>query len=171
MFRKLLPVLLLCIGIAGGLGAGIALRPTSDAAAHTETDTPRKKEQAPERHKAPASDGHDVQDGTDKEYVKLNNQFIIPILRSDVVASLVVLSLSIEVDASQTELIYSREPKLRDAFLQVLFDHANMGGFNGEFTNATTMDILRMSLTEVAQSTIGNAVSNVLITEIARQDS
>ena len=171
MFRKLIPVLLLCIGIAGGVGAGVALRPASDTAAHTETDTPRKKDRAPVGHETPAADGHDVQEGTDKEYVKLNNQFIIPILRSDVVASLVVLSLSIEVDASQTELIYSREPKLRDAFLQVLFDHANMGGFNGEFTNANTMDILRMSLTEAAQSTIGNAVSNVLITEIARQDS
>mgnify|MGYP000498233799 CR=1 FL=1 len=54
---------------------------------------------------------------------------------------------------------------------QVLFDHANIGGFKGAFTDANTMAILRRALLETARKTLGNDVSDVLITEIARQDA
>ncbi len=56
-------------------------------------------------------------------------------------------------------------------FLQVLFDHANAGGFNGAFTSSTNMDVLRQSLLETAQAVIGKSVRNVLIVDIVRQDS
>ena len=69
------------------------------------------------------------------EYVKLNNQFVVPVVEDGRVAAMVVLSLSLEVEAGNTEAVYQREPKLRDAFLQVLFDHANVGGFCGSFTD------------------------------------
>jgi hypothetical protein len=59
---------------------------------------------------------------------------------------------------------------LRDAFLQELFDHANMGGFAGEFTGSNNMDVLRAALTEVAQRVLGDLAHGVLITGIARQD-
>ena len=66
--------------------------------------------------------------------------------------------------------IYSKEPKLRDSFLQVLFDHANIGGFDGAFTNANNLAVLRGALREVAQKDMGDQVTDVLIVEIARQD-
>ncbi len=68
------------------------------------------------------------------EYVKLNNQFVVLVMEGAEIQSLVILSLSVEVAAGQAELVYAREPKLRDTFLRVLFDHANMGGFDGPFT-------------------------------------
>jgi len=105
------------------------------------------------------------------EYVKLNNQFVVPVVARDMVTALVVMSLSVEIEPGRAENVYRHEPKLRDSFLQVLFDHANMGGFKGEFTNANNMDVLRAALTDVARATLGNLVKGVLITDIARQDS
>lgn len=105
------------------------------------------------------------------EYVKLNNQFVVPLMAGGRVNSMVVLSLSIEITSDATEYVYAREPKIRDAFLQVLFDHANAGGFGGSFTDGLNLDLVRQALTETARKIIGDSVKDVLITEIARQDS
>lgn len=167
MLRKLLPLLLLLVGLGGGVGAGLALRPAqpeddkAHAAAPVKADT-----------YATAGDTHDSEapGGPALEYVKLNNQFVVPVVHDELVDSLVVMSLSIEVEAGLTGTVYEREPKLRDGFLQVLFDHANMGGFEGEFTNSNNMDVLRGALTEVAQDILGKGVTSILITDLARQD-
>jgi hypothetical protein len=81
-----------------------------------------------------------------------------------------VLSLSVETAAGHTSEIYDREPKLRDVLLQALFNHANRGGFDGEFTKARNMDVLRLALAEAASEVLGDAILGILITEIARQD-
>ena len=82
----------------------------------------------------------------------------------EVLVSMVVLSLSLEVATGKSEDIYSREPKLRDAFLQVLFDHANTGGFSGSFTDGSNLIVLRTSLKEAAALVLGSSVNDVLIT-------
>lgn len=152
MIRKLLPVLLALLGLGAGLGAGLALRPEADHTAEPAPEQDAKPETAP-------------------DYVKLNNQFVVPILEGGRVTAMVVLSLSLEVQAGQTEAVYNREPKIRDAFLQVLFDHANSGGFRGSFTDGSNLVLLRQALTEKAAAILGPTVTDVLITEIARQDS
>jgi len=167
MLRKLLPALLGLTGLAGGLGAGYYFRPVdqsttaSDGHAETTEDT--------EGHET--QDGHGEAEETGPEFVKMNNQFVVPVVDRGRVAAMVVLSLSLEVEAGNTEAVYAREPKLRDAFLQVLFDHANMGGFSGSFTDGSNLVVLRTGLTEAARMVMGSVVSDVLITDIARQDS
>ncbi|WP_417242196.1 flagellar basal body-associated FliL family protein [Celeribacter sp.] len=104
------------------------------------------------------------------EYVKLNNQFVIPDMEDGQVAAMVVLSISLETLPNAREKIYAQEPKLRDAFLQVLFDHANIGGFKGSFTETTKMQSLRASLLEVAAAILGDDIESVLVTDIVRQD-
>ncbi len=155
MLRKLLPVLLALFGLGAGLGAGLFLRPV------------------PEEGASPAEEEHSEgeEEALPPDYVKLNNQFVVPILDEGRVVSLVVLSLSLEVAAGNTETVYAREPKIRDAFLQVLFDHANTGGFRGSFTDGSNLVLLREALTEKAIGVLGPVVTDVLITEIARQDS
>jgi predicted Zn-dependent protease with MMP-like domain len=54
--------------------------------------------------------------------------------------------------------------------LQVLFYHANIGGFECAFTSGERMDILRSALLDAAHGVLGDQVNDVLITEIARQD-
>jgi flagellar protein FliL len=83
---------------------------------------------------------------------------------------MVILSLSLEVTTGSTEAIFQREPKLRDVFLQVLFDHANAGGFKGSFTDGSNMIVLRRALLETAKATMGDIVKDVLIVDIVRQD-
>lgn len=175
MIRKLIPVLLALLGLGAGVGAGFALRPAGDAPpAEGHGEEAAADAHAPEGHGAesPAEAGHDAgaEEGA-PEYVKLNNQFVVPVLEGGRVVSMVILSLNLEVGTGQSEAIYAREPKLRDAFLQVLFDHANAGGFRGSFTDGSNMVILRRALLEKARTVAGEAVLDVLISDIARQDA
>ena len=87
------------------------------------------------------------------------------------VSSLIVMSLSIEVTPGLAERVYDIEPKLRDGFLQVLFDHANSGGFDGSFTDGASLILLRQALNETARRIFGKEVTDVLILSIVRQDS
>jgi flagellar basal body-associated protein FliL len=144
--RKLLPVLLALIGLAAGGGVGLVLHPAPE---------PTEPAEAPE---------------VMPDYLKLANQFVVPLLSDGQVTAMVILSLSLEIAPGSTEQIYAREPKLRDAFLQVMFEHANMGGFAGDFTEATALEPLRQALREAAISTLGDVVSDVLISDIVRQD-
>ena len=164
--KKLLPFLLPVIGIAAGIGAGLMLKPSPVPIPADNHQITQDAHPAPEH----SSDTHGTDHVEEPEYVKLNNQFIVPVIEDDEVSSIVVLSLSLEVTAGNIESIYAREPKLRDSFLQVLFDHSNMGGFHGSFTDASKMTSLRRSLLAVAQKAVGDLVSDVLITDLARQD-
>lgn len=163
MLLKLLPVLMLVLGVGAGAGAGLFLAPKPDPDAHD----------GPEMAKNADDDTHDEAEADQPvtDFVKLNNQFVIPIIQKERVTSLVVLSLSIETRIAMSDVVHSREPKLRDAFLRVLFDHANMGGFNGSFTQSDMLGILRSSLADVARKELGPDVESVLITDISRQDT
>lgn len=167
--RKLLPVILALMGLGAGVGAGLALRPAAEETGHA-------AEAAADDHAqdaAPAADHGDPAENAGKsfDYAKLNNQFVVPVLADGRVVALVVMTMSIEVTTGATETVYAREPKLRDGFLVVLFDHAAAGGFDGEFTAPTKMAPLRQALTEEARRVLGPIVNDVLIQDIVRQDS
>lgn len=162
--KKLLPLILIILGIGGGAGAGLALRPKpmpEDMANPCGDAVAPEKAEDPEEEVLPE----------DREYVKLNNQFIVPVVAEGRVDALVVMSLSVEVKLGARETVFLREPKIRDLFLQEMFDHANQGGFKGAFTNSNTLDVLRNSLKEAGRQVLGDQLLDVLITDIARQDS
>lgn len=203
MLSKLLPILLALIGLGGGVGAGLALRPTpqdhpaepghgaeatAEAGAHGEAgadadtggladgghatgEAAAKPSDLPPGHAASGEkDSAEEGETASHDYVKLNNQFVIPVVEDGRVSAMVILSLSLEVTIGNTETVYAREPKLRDTLLQVLFDHANTGGFRGAFTESNNMVVLRDALREAAIKTLGSLVSDVLIIDMARQD-
>lgn len=156
---KLLPILLLIVGAAAGGGAGLMLKPEPLEECVDDACEATALEEAPE----PESD-------VEPTYVAMKNQFVVPVIQDAKVKSLVVLSLSLETTSEDTEIVFSREPKLRDVFLRALFDHAHIGGFDGAFTESGRLSILRVALLEAAQSVIGNDVSDILITDIVRQE-
>ncbi len=162
---KIIPIIMVVLGISGGIGAGLALRPAP--AEYSEMPNPCG-EVTSQTHASGAEKM--AEEPSDLEYVKLNNQFVVPVVSTNRVDALIVVSLSVEVPQGRKEEIYAREPKLRDAFLQVFFDHANMGGFKGTFTNSNNMDILRRALLETAHDIGGDLITDVLIMDIARQD-
>ena len=151
--RKLLPLILALIGLGIGIGAGIFLRPAPS------TEEMAQEEIEPEEPVEPP------------EFVKLSNQFIIPVLSEGRIESMVIMSINLEVTAGSTEAVFAQEPKLRDAFLQTLFDHANAGGFRGSFTDGANMVNLRKALKEVADQILRDMVKDILIVDIGRQDT
>ncbi len=159
---KLLPIVFLVAGLAAGVGAGIALTPSGKAEDHVDAP-PKPKADGPEPGKGDAPDAH--------EYLKLTKQFVVPVVADDAISALVTMSLSLEVRPGIAEAFYEVEPKLRDRFLQVLFDHANSGGFDGAFTRSDNLAALRKALLEVAQKDLGQDVSQVLIMSVSRQDT
>ncbi len=190
--KKLLPIILLLLGGGGGVAAGYFLRPPpvpADVALAPCADAGGTCPPAPsgsaEANAPPPPTGHTpeaapvaeggaatatAQEGASgPEYVALQRQMIVPIVDEEQVISLVVLSLSIEVEAGFSAEVYDREPKLRDAFLQVLFRHANTGGFSGDFTSGEKMADLRRALNSAAAQALGPIAIQVLVTDIMRQ--
>jgi hypothetical protein len=157
MMSKLIPLAMLAVGFGAGAATAFFSGPTGADQGEQKPDAlqPTEEKARPEK----------------SEFIKLSNQFVVPIILNEKVSSLVVLSLSLETVPGMREAIYEREPKLRDAILQVLFDHSNMGGFTGAFTKSNSLDLLRTSLREIVQMEFDKGVIEVLITDIARQDN
>lgn len=164
---KILPILLALIGLGGGVGAGLLLRPEPEVV----EITPCGDLGTDVRHAA-VPDGEEAieNDAATGDFIKMNNQFVVPVIADGQVSALVVMSLNLEVKAGSTEKFYQREPRLRSEFLDVLFAHSNVGGFDGVFTDSAKLSSLRKALKEVAVRTMGNSVIDVLITDFVRQD-
>lgn len=165
---KILPVILALIGVGTGIGAGVLLKSDPETQHGDVADCTPQTNEGGHADQAPV----EIKQGEEvpPEYVKMNNQFVIPILNDGKMSALVVMSISLEVRPGGKEATFQREPKLRDAFNQVLFDYANSGGFDGVFTNSNNMVVLRDSLYEVAQKVAGPIVQDILINDIVRQD-
>ncbi|MBN8292978.1 flagellar basal body-associated protein FliL [Rhodobacter sp. NTK016B] len=180
MIRKLLPVLLLVLGLGLGAGVGIFLKPAPSAeAAHAVADTGHGAPEAEGGHGAEGSDGHgDAASGGHyspetgpTDTVRLPNQFVVPVLHDGRVEAMVVIGLALELNAGHGFDLATDEPRLRAALLQLLFDHANIGGFDGLFTSGEVLLSLRRALVSAARGEIGPDVQDVLITELLRQES
>jgi len=181
--KKLLLFMLIPIGLAGGLGAGYALKPHAeqeDAAGKAgdpwdadvdEEDNPSAGKDADLKAVEPASYAEPLQgDPEPVDYVKLDRQFVVPLIRDSKVSAMVVISMAIEAEPGSADLVFLHEPKLRDVFLQVLFTHAQSGGFEGAFTNEKALADLRFALNVAAQSVIGKMARKVLLTSVVKQD-
>jgi hypothetical protein len=167
MKALLLPLILLVLGTGSGIGAGLFLAPP-----------PVEEDTADALHDCPAPDQYAAEPipavvdvSEEREYAKLNNQFVIPVVDEGRVEALVVMSLSLEVTVGDRAAVFAAEPKLRDRFLQVMFDHANIGGFSGNFTTGPNMRALRNELLKAAQHVSGERITDVLLIDIVRQDN
>lgn len=162
----LIPVVLALVGVGGGIGAGLML------GAGPEEDVADSEDAAPDQGEAndAAPSQEDLVNTDEIEFARLSNQFIVPVVRAEEVDALVVLSLTLEVTPGGTEVVFSNEPRLRDRMLSVLFDHANTGGFDSNFTETATREKLRNGLREAAKRVLGDVLVDVLIVDIVRQD-
>lgn len=166
MKRLLIPLFLALIGTGAGIGAGLALAPPpGDCAAAQGEDCAGADDHADEGEGSVEDDG-----SAEFDYVRFSNQFVVPVVRADNIQSLVVMSLTLEVELGANEQIFTLEPKLRDQMLRVLFDHANAGGFDGQYTSTGSMETLTRSLLEAARAVAGGVVRDILVADIVRQD-
>ncbi len=179
--KLILPIVMLLVGAGAGVGAGLFLSPTAktdidhaDAdAADADHDGEDHGDNHSDDHADASTDDHGGEEASTTsgyEYARLNNQFIVPVVNGARVTSLVVLSLSIEVSAGEKDVVFQREPRVRDALLQVMFDHANMGGFDDVFTSTDNMGTLRAALRNAAREVSGESVNDVLVLDVLRQE-
>ena len=165
MGKLILILVLALLGTGAGIAGGIALTLSAEDEA-----TDKSEHVCEPQGEAEPELAEPVREGP-SEYVRLANQFVVPVVKDDRVASLVVMSLSLEVAPGTRERALAAEPKIRDEFLRAMFLHANIGGFSGDFTRGERIEQLRKQLTRGAREIVGQeAVYGVLITDIARQD-
>ncbi|MEM0922360.1 MAG: flagellar basal body-associated FliL family protein [Pseudomonadota bacterium] len=175
-----LVLILAVVGLAGGTVAGHFLKPPEekdekpemagkDGASGKSMEGEELAMAAPD---SPLSQEYAVPEGpiAGADYVKLNKQFVVPIVNGAEVGALIVMSMAIEAQDGLSDTVFEYEPKLRDEFLRVLFKHARSGGFTGVFTAEQVMQDLRESLLHAARKVLGPQVMSVLVTDIVRQD-
>lgn len=163
--KLILPVLMMLLGGAVGAGAGLyfgGVPAISCEAGATDCEDDAEDAEKDDATEAGAE--------AERDYLRLKSQFVVPVVRDERIGALVVMSLSLETEPGYEDSVYAREPKLRDALLRVLFDHAHMGGFDGLFTESGRMTILRVALLEAAREAVGDGITDILITDIARQE-
>jgi hypothetical protein len=154
--RFLLPVLLALAGLGAGLGAGLILRPPAGAAAPAEAaavpDAP------------PRGPGETT-------VLRLPNPFLVPLIGEGRVRAMVVVGIALELLPGHAIDLQRDEPRLRALFLQILFDYANLGGFDGVFTAGEQLLTLRRTLREAARAAFGAQVHDVLVVDLLRQET
>jgi flagellar basal body-associated protein FliL len=172
--KLILPIVLAVLGLVGGAGAGWYFKPAPpeehaacrDAQGHETTDPdacgappePAKKSGAHEDPKEAS------------QFITLDRQFIVPIVSENKVSAMMVMTINLEVGPGKMENAFRNEPKLRDALLRALFEHAYSGGFNGDFTAEHVVRELRKNLLAAGQGIIGADLRSVLIADMIRQE-
>jgi flagellar basal body-associated protein FliL len=155
----IIPVVALVLGVAAGAGGAFLL------------SAPTPPEEAEDAEAAPDEAPPAREPGQLTEFAQLGSQFVVPVLTDGRVRALVLVSVTLEVTEGGTAEVLALEPRIRDAFLQVLFDHANAGGFDDRFTQSDRMSLLRFGLREAAQRLLGPILLDVLIVDIVRQEA
>ena len=169
--KKLLPIVLLLIGLGAGGGVGWILQPAAEAApsAPDGADAGQARDAAGQDQSAPGVAYRPAPENL--ETVRMPNQFVVPLIRDGQVYAMVVIGLALEIEAGSSFTLTVSEPRLRAIFLQILFDYANVGGVDGVFTSGEALLSLRRTLNEAARAEVGPELYDVLITELLRQES
>ena len=175
MMKILLPLVMLVLGLGGGVGAGIMTKPPAEAEETAAedgetTEAAAGEEGAAETDTSEQTEEDDPAPGGPVEFLNMTNQFIIPLVEDGTVHGIVVTTISLEVVEGTIAAVNLLQPKLRDQFLQVLFNHANNGGFDGNFTDFRYLKSLKDELLRNAQVIAGRDVTDVLILDLVRQD-
>ncbi|MFK7945382.1 MAG: flagellar basal body-associated FliL family protein [Paracoccaceae bacterium] len=167
--KKILPIILLILGVAGGGVAGVFLKPPEEP---PEEDGQAKDEA---RHAATRenSDSEDLTEGeapTNRAFVKVGRQTIVPVLDGGETRALMLFELAVDVPAASANIVHEMEPRLRDAFLRELFQMSYTGAFLTEFTDDRVIEELRRNLTRAARQYVGEDAREVLILDVMRQE-
>lgn len=103
-------------------------------------------------------------------YAKLERPLIIPIFKEDRTSAILIAEVWLEMDKSFTEGIFSKEPRIRDEFLQIFYRYASEGKFNQKILTPKIQARLRRDLTLGARKYLGESVRAVLLNDLQRQE-
>jgi flagellar FliL protein len=186
--QKIIALAIVLAGIGGGLALGVALRPgdapdgqdgvttraggqggedSAENAAGNDAAEPVGADSGNERNSEAGGDG---EAGADREYIKAGRQIVVPVVNKGETKALMMFDLAIGVPRTMAGRTSAAEPRLRDAFLRVLFEMSYTGAFSSTYTDERVVDELRGKLLAAARRVVGDAVGEVLILDILRQE-
>lgn len=105
-----------------------------------------------------------------RDYVEIGKQMIIPVVSGEETQALMMFELALDVPVTMRDTVFMHEPRIRDAFLRVLFAMSHTGAFLDTFTDDLIVEELRQKLLAAARSELGPDVGDVLILDIMRQE-
>ena len=164
--KKILPVILIIIGVLGGGAAGVFLKPPAVKETEGGVSSESSVNENPDENEQLVGE----ETPADRAFVKVGRQTIIPVLQDGDTKALMLFELAVDVTAGSASLVHEMEPRLRDAFLRELFQMSYTGAFMTEFTDDRIIAELRRNLTRAARKHVGKAVREVLILDVMRQE-
>lgn len=168
--KKLLPIILVVLGIAGGGAAGVFLKPAPEPV-EAKTDTAEAPPEPEDQGELQGKGGGSATERTEpSSYIKIGRQTIVPVVEGGETRALMMFELAIDVPPSLTDRTLQMEPRLRDVFLRELFLMSNTGAFLTNFTDDRVIEELRLNLTHAARQHLGDGVKEVLILDVIRQE-
>ncbi len=102
-------------------------------------------------------------------YFDFSRQFVVPVVDYGKISALVIMDITLELDQSDSDGMYTLEAKFRDALMRELLSLSNDGAFSGQMTDPAKYDMISKRLLK-ASRTVRDEVKAVLILDIARQD-
>lgn len=167
--QKIIALVIVLFGVGGGLALGVALRP-GGAAPGPDGAMARAAASAEAAGELDGGDGDDGEAGADRDYVQIGRQIIIPVVKDGETQALMLFDLALDVPSSMAERTFAAEPRLRDAFLRELFEMSYTGAFSSTYTDERIIEEVRGKLRAAARRVLGDAVAEVLILDIMRQE-
>lgn len=188
MIKNLIGTLIMAACIVGGGLAANMLKPAAQPviiaesvataqAADAQAEAVTHGKDSPRHDDVPAAGGgHGKGHGNAAKpgshaYYKFTRQFLVPVVSNNNVQSLVILDLNLEIEPDKTEAIFSIEPKIRDVLMTELLALSNEGRFEARLTDPANYAEIRERLLAAVHRVISDGVYNVLILDIARQDT
>ena len=163
---KFISILLILTGICLGAGGGLAYE--IFRANYPEIKNYSKLAVFVEDHLK--SNPERPEEQLEFEVVEFKKPFIVPVIVNGQLQSLISLSLGVEVEPEYSLVLEHMKPKMRDLFLQIMFQHANAGAFSGVYTETERLAALRKNLLQIIEANIEFGVRDLFITDVARQE-
>ena len=131
----------------------------------------KSKKKKDKGHKKGKGDhGGDSYDSDTIAFYKFKRQFVVPVMTRGKIEALVIMNLSLELNADAPDDVYTLEPKLRDALTRELLALSNKGIFGENLTSAESYEDLRSTLLSAVKSVTIEGIQDILILDVARQE-
>lgn len=107
----------------------------------------------------------------DMMVLRFSRPFVVPVTDGSRTQSLVILTLSVELDRDLAEGMTALENKMRDRVMAALLDYSHEGGFVGDVTSPSVYSGVEKSVTAAASEIFAEGVGRVTILEMVRRDT
>lgn len=184
MLDKLIPMLIVVVGAAGGTYGGQMMKAPADTQSTADKyDEAEKKDDGHGEKSSHDSDekadkGHGSDDGykttkSDKDasyYYSFSREFVVPVMQGERVKSLVILNISLEADPSMSSKLFSQDPKLRDNIMTTLVQLSSETTVLENLTEVESYETIRTMVLRNLDDVISSGLHNVLILDVGKQD-